>query len=233
MRTSAPGTIGPNAVIQTGVALHAFAGVELQHEVFRKAKLDGYLKSPPSQMVPEGEVTDLFAALQGSLPLHQANAVLEEAGRRTADYIIAHRIPRVAASLIALSPRAVAARLLLAAIGRHAWTFAGSGTAQVQLGRAMALEIFANPLATVGCSWHVAILRRLYARLVSPLYDVVQTGCCAAGNPACRFRIGPRPRMTFATQDGTSRHADPHVEARWPAHHPLCGAPVRRAEPNG
>jgi hypothetical protein len=57
----------------------------------------------------------------------QAGAILAKAGQGTADYILAHRIPGPAKALIRALPAPLGARLLTAAIARHAWTFTGSG----------------------------------------------------------------------------------------------------------
>ena len=46
---------------------------------------------------------------------------------RTGDYLLAHRIPKPVQALLKRLPAPLAARVLLAAITRHAWTFAGSG----------------------------------------------------------------------------------------------------------
>lgn len=208
MHTEASGKIGPNAIIQTGLALRDRVGSSLERGVFECAGLSGYLDHPPEHMVNQKEAAALFSAVQQCIARHEAEALLEDAGRRTGDYIIARRIPRFAVRLFKSLPDALAARLLLISIRRHAWTFAGSGTASIKVGATMVLEIAANPVATPGCRWHVAILRELFSRLIAPGFVVRHTACCANGDPACRFVIGPKPR-TVSNRSLAS-------PARWP-----------------
>ena len=113
-----------------------------------------------------------------------------EAGDRTARYLLAHRIPQAAQAMMRLLPAAWAARLLVAAIRRNAWTFAGSGhfSGQVAAG-AVTLSIAANPLALPGCPWHGAVFARLFRTLVSPRAEVIHPDCCAHGAPSCRFEV--------------------------------------------
>lgn len=117
---------------------------------------------------------------------------MRAAGRGTADYILANRIPAPAQRLIRALPRRLGAQLLAAAIARHAWTFAGSGRFSIEEIRPLTLSIAANPLALApGCDWHVAVFERLFAALVRPGAKVRETSCCGAGDPACRFTVGP------------------------------------------
>lgn len=190
----ASGRIGPNATIQTGHALNDVAGAEAARAVFRQAGLDAYLGDPPQDMVRQEEAAALFDALRRHFPAKEADALLAEAGRRTAGYIIAHRIPPPVARLLGWLPAGLGARLLLISIARHAWTFAGSGAARIRLGFPMMLEIAANPVATPDCHWHAAILRELFCRLVAPGFAVRHTECCAKGDPVCRFVIAAAAR---------------------------------------
>jgi hypothetical protein len=63
-----------------------------------------------------------------------AAEVARSAGRRTADYLLAHRIPKPVQALLKALPARLAARVLLSAIARHAWTFAGSGVFSASTG---------------------------------------------------------------------------------------------------
>ncbi len=140
-------------------------------------------------MVPQAEVARLFAALRSRLTEAEADVVLAQAGQWTAHYIIAHRIPRAAAGLISLMPVPIGARLLLTAIARHAWTFAGDGRVGISRGHPMRLDIGANPLATPGCPWHCATIAELFRQLVAPHVRVEHPGCCARGDELCRFEF--------------------------------------------
>jgi divinyl protochlorophyllide a 8-vinyl-reductase len=186
------GRIGPNAVIQTAAALRDLEGAAKTDEIFAAAGLSRYLAALPEAMIDEREAADLFAAVYRCLPRERADAVAREAGTRTGDYILAHRIPKAAQTILRLLPRAMAGRLLLAAVAKHAWTFAGSGTATRPA--PMTLAIADNPIAMPDCIWHTAVFTRLFARIVDPDTVVRHTACCHAGAPACVFTIRPATR---------------------------------------
>lgn len=197
MHTSGGHAVGPNAIIQTARAIQAVKDLATVHQVFETAGLARYLTSPPSRMVPEDDAMVLFDAVRRQLSAPEADAVLADAGRRTARYIIAHRIPRPIAHLLRLVPSEVGARILIKAIERHAWTFAGSGSVRIQRGRSVALSITDNPLATPGCPWHTATLQELFRGLVSRPTRVYHSACCARGDSLCRFDFdlsGHQPR---------------------------------------
>jgi len=186
------GRIGPNAVIQTAAALRDLEGAAKTEEVFAAAGLGRYLTAPPGEMVDEREAADLFATLYRLLPRDRADAVAREAGTRTGDYILANRIPKAAQTILRLLPRAIAGRLLLAAIAKHAWTFAGSG--HPSRPAAMSLAITDNPVSMPDCVWHKAVFTRLFARIVDPRTEVHHGSCCHAGAAACVFTISVAPR---------------------------------------
>ena len=123
-----------------------------------------------------------------------ASTLLSEAGLGTADYVIAHRIPKLAKLVLQLLPAKPAARLLASAISKNAWTFVGSGTFRV-INR-WTFEIENNPLIAgevsdeALCAWHVAVFERLYRRLVSDDCRCTETECAATGEAdICRFEI--------------------------------------------
>ena len=89
-----------------------------------------------------------------------------DAGRRTAEYVIANRIPRLAALLIGFLPRPFGRRLLLSAIRRNSWTFAGSGECGI-LPHAGGISIAGNPLSMPGGIWHVGVLETMFRELVA------------------------------------------------------------------
>ncbi len=184
-----PARIGPNAVIQTAGAIGALLGDVEARRIFACAGLSDYLDEPPAGMIDEREAIRLFAALSRCLAPDVSTRVLAEAGSRTGNYILAHRIPRAAQRLLVVLPDLVASRLLLSAIERHAWTFAGSGRVRTERGRNLAIVIAGNPLAVAGCPWHTAVFERLFRTLVSGRVGVRQVACCASGASACRFEI--------------------------------------------
>jgi len=182
--------VGPNAVVQTRAALDAQLGPEVTRSVFAAAGLARHLAAPPESMIEETEAARLFAAVYGALAPAQADAVMRDAGRRTARYLLRHRIPPLAQGLLRALPAPLAGRLLLAAIARHAWTFAGSGSFTAQGGARGSLEIADNPLSAPGCLWHVAVFETLLRSLVHPATAVRHDHHGAGGGVLCRFEFG-------------------------------------------
>jgi divinyl protochlorophyllide a 8-vinyl-reductase len=186
------GRVGPNAILQVASVLQDTQGLPGLRLIFERAGLLTYVERPPTAMVEQGEASRLFDALRLQLGHPNSDRILAEAGRRTAQYIIANRIPSAARRLISALPVGLGSRLLLIAIHKHAWTFAGSGKVRKGLRRRLWLSIEANPLATPGCPWHKAVLQELFAALVSPYVRVLHDECCAEGESACMFRIEVR-----------------------------------------
>lgn len=193
--SEASARIGPNAVTRLAEALRAARGEPIAAAVFGRAGLAHRLAVPPQRMVPEDEVRALHAALRATLPPADAATIAADAGRRTADYLLAHRIPRVMRILLPRLPARLAARILLAAIGRHAWTFAGSGRFAVQWGRPIRFAIADNPMARgqaadrPACDYCAATFQGLFRALVHPATAVTETACEAMGSPSCLFEI--------------------------------------------
>lgn len=189
-----PAVIGPNAVIQLGETLAAHGEGRLAREIYLAAGCPDWLSRPPEAMVPEDAVARLHRALWRFAPPGSAAAYAREAGMRTGDYILAHRIPAPARMVLRLMPAPIAARLLLEAIAAHSWTFAGSGRFTGAAGNPVVVEIADNPLAgPEGCVWHEAVFRRLFQSLVHAGADARETACCGKGAPACRFEIAWKP----------------------------------------
>lgn len=191
----AVGRIGPNAVTRLAEAL----GPDRASEVFGRAGLSRRLVEPPGSMVPEGEVIALHRALRHLCGGDQARLVSREAGRRTALYLLEHRIPRAMQWVLRHLPAALAARVLVAAIGRHAWTFAGSGSFRAKPGLPLCLEIAGGPIPRAGaasapvCDYYAATFETLFRTLVSPHSQVVETACEAVGASSCTFEINWEP----------------------------------------
>lgn len=147
-------------------------------------------------MLPEADCAAVHQALRRLAP--GAEGLLEEAGLATGEYILAHRIPKLAQAVLRVLPEVLAARVLTKAIARHSWTFAGTGAFRVESVRPLVVSVARNPLVagwqgeTPQCIWHVAVFRRLYGRLVWPGAQVREVACCACGDAACRFEISPR-----------------------------------------
>lgn len=188
---TAPGLIGPNAILQLLPVIDRFAGPEAVNRLLTRAGLpsipDGH------GMIPEDHAARLHRQLRRDAP-DDAPRLSAEAGARTADYILAHRIPKPAQWLLKALPSGPSARLLSRAIAQHSWTFAGSGRFRVL--DPWTFQIADNPLIrgevseTCLCHWHAAVFARLYATLVSPRCTCIETACGSRSpDRLCRFEI--------------------------------------------
>lgn len=192
-----PARIGPNAIIQTGQALSALHGPGAARLIFEAAGLGRYIGVVPTTMIDEREPVALFAAIQATLPPADADRVLAEAGHRTGHYILENRIPPIARQILPKLPPGLSSRLLVSAIARHAWTFAGSGRFAGGVAGwkrpVVTLAIAANPLATPGCPWHGAVFQRLFASLCGHVGSVRHSQCCARGDGFCITQLSLAP----------------------------------------
>jgi divinyl protochlorophyllide a 8-vinyl-reductase len=190
------GRIGPNAITRVAEVLLARVGTEVTRSLFERAGLLRYLQQPPEQMVDEVEVRRLHGALREQMGAAGAREVALTAGRATADYLLGHRIPRPLQAVLRRLPAGVAARVLLAAITRNAWTFVGSGEFTARVGTPVVLTIRRNPLCAglqadaPACDFYAATFERLFQVLVHRRSRVREVACEACGDPECRFEIG-------------------------------------------
>ncbi len=190
-----PAQIGPNAIVRTLEAMRERAGDATADAVMRRAGLERYAREAPAEMVPEAEVIALYRAMRADLGRAEADANARLAGEKTADYLLAHRIPRAAQTVLRLLPPRVAAPVLLAAIGKHTWTFAGSGVVRARAGRPASIAIEACPMCreTVDdapvCTYYAATFERLFRTLVSGRARAVEVTCAATGADRCTFEI--------------------------------------------
>jgi divinyl protochlorophyllide a 8-vinyl-reductase len=159
--------IGPNAVLKA---------VEVMEERLGRAETAAILADAQIARLPSGEhmIPEVDALrLHRWLALHDpmgAFVIAEEAGARTADYIIANRIPRAVVWLLRRLPPPLAAPLLMAAIRKHAWTFVGAGAFAARdswhftIDRSAANDSFPPPDSLF--HWYAAVFTRLYRELV-------------------------------------------------------------------
>ena len=183
------GKVGPNAISQLADVLQDRYGVEERRAVLSAAGLAKYLAAPPERMTDEREAAALHQTVRTRHGRDWDN-LSWEAGERTARYLLAHRIPGGAQWLLRRMPATWAARMLLGAIAKHAWTFAGSGQFAAHVGDGLiSITIADNPIAMPGCPWHGGVFTRLFRTLVSPRVTVVHEACCAEGAAACRFAL--------------------------------------------
>jgi divinyl protochlorophyllide a 8-vinyl-reductase len=185
---SQAGLVGPNAVIQLAAALAGESG-EARERVFARAGFSRLLKRPPDAMVDETIPARLFDALWRELPGGQASRIAHDAGRRTGTYVLENRIPKFARVLLRVLPGRISAPLLLKAIERNAWTFAGSGFCRVEVGKKPVVTIAQNPITMPGCVWHAGVFEVLFGSLVSETSQVRHSEYIADGVPVSRFEI--------------------------------------------
>ena len=190
-----PGLIGPNAISRTIDALRARLGDLETEALLRAAGLAQYFREPPAAMVPEFEVAVLFRTLQQRLGEARTNVVARDAGQRTADYLLAHRIPGFAQFILRLLPPRLACRGLFAAIRRNTWTFAGSGSVRLTAGRPALVAIADCPLCAEArtdhpaCGFYAGAFERLFEELVKTGAWAQEISCVAIGEDACRWII--------------------------------------------
>ena len=185
------GLIGPNAILQLVPMIERLGGPERARQMLARA---GVFEMPDgTAMIHERMAARLHQQLRLEEP-ELAPCLSAEAGRRTADYILANRIPKPVQTLLRLFPAASAARVLSGAIARHAWTFAGSGRFEVI--DPWTFQIRQNPIVrgehsqTCLCDWHASVFARLYADLVDPRCTCRETDCGAIGaGHVCRFEL--------------------------------------------
>jgi divinyl protochlorophyllide a 8-vinyl-reductase len=192
---SAPGVIGPNAVLQLIEALKAAGLYEVSAPVFATAGVADWLVNPPEKMVDQRGVARLHQAIRAVSSPEEGVALMAESGRLTADYILANRIPKPAQVLLKLLPPRLAAAAFVPAIKAHSWTFAGTGKFAGKAGSPTVFTLIGNPLcageraAVPVCTWHAAVFQRLFQVLVSPRARAAETDCEACGGPFCRFEV--------------------------------------------
>ena len=187
--------IGPNAITRLAQALIARGGTEQCRRVFESAGLGEYVDNPPTQMVEARDVATLHRALVDCIGATAATKISLEAGRLTGDYLLANRIPQKAQVILRFLPRALAARILVRAIARHAWTFAGAGTFIYSFEPQLTLRLTKSPIcrdlrsSVPACHYFAATFERVFGAMLGPRLRVVETGCEATGASACTFRV--------------------------------------------
>lgn len=188
--------IGPNALIQTTAALMEARGGDAAHALLRGIGRHDLIDSPPTSMVDEREFVQLINALRAAYGVEATGAILSRSGELTAAYVLANRIPGPAHGLLRALPRPIALRILLRAVGAHAWTFAGGGRFSFKVGsrhttlrlaecpecRGMAAR---EPL----CRYYEGCFQSLLRPLIDRRLTVREVECAATGGDACVFEV--------------------------------------------
>ena len=195
---AAPGgaRIGPNAIIQTAATLVDRVGAA-EATAILTAATPWRLDHLPTEMVDEREVTALMRGVAEHFTVADAEAIMREAGIRTGDYLLRVRIPRFAQRVLGILPRRLGLRLLLSAITRNSWTFAGSaqfevvrdgeGTTTFSLRGCPVCRGQTAPAPI--CHYYAATVEHLVSTIVARHARVREVTCEAVGGAACRFEV--------------------------------------------
>jgi divinyl protochlorophyllide a 8-vinyl-reductase len=169
MRTTDQMKIGPNAIIQTVYALRAHYGDDEANDLLRRGDHAHLIDNLPAEMVDEAEFHALVHMVQAEIGEAQTASILQDAGQRTADYLLAHRIPRFFQRLVRLLPRRLGLALLLKAISRHAWTFVGSGQFRFHIARQPTIHVLVTyPSVTPVAHFYGGTFAHLLHTLIDP-----------------------------------------------------------------
>jgi divinyl protochlorophyllide a 8-vinyl-reductase len=190
--------IGPNAILQVVAELRArfgdaVAGCALCATPWRLERL-------PTTMVDQRDVVALVHGTHRVIGAAASRVVFDAAGVRTARYLLAKRIPRIAQWCMRIAPAPLALRLLLSAIGHHSWTFAGDAEFVVRHGAPTILEFHHCAMcrglhgSTAECSFYAGTFRELVHVLVARDARVEERDCEASGGDCCRFIVELAPR---------------------------------------
>lgn len=185
--------IGPNTIIQVAGVLRDRLSPSFAEAVLRDATCYT-LATLPSEMVDEREAQGVVRSLTARMGAERAAPMLREAGSRTAEYLLAHRIPRMAQWVMRAAPRRLGLWLLLKAMTANAWTFAGSGHFRVEAGAGAPVLVFEECAMCRGmheavpmCDFYAGTFERLIRVLIAPEARVTEAACMAQGAAACRF----------------------------------------------
>jgi divinyl protochlorophyllide a 8-vinyl-reductase len=192
------GRIGPNVLIQTAHALAHRLGRDTASRVLQVSTHHTF-DTLPTEMVDEATANALMRHLVTSYGLPFARTVMRDAGERTGDYLLANRIPGLARMTLPALPSRLALRILLSAISRHTWTFAGSARVEILHGAPAMISLSRCPMCAgitsdaPICDFYVGTFHRLAQALLGPRGFAEEVTCEARGDSACRFAMGTRP----------------------------------------
>lgn len=187
LSADAQGRIGPNAILQMIPVLDDVMGAAARRQMLARL---GVAVPSGDRMIPEAPAALLHREVRRCCG-GRAAGIAARAGRGTAEYILAHRIPEPAQALLRALPAGLSARLLSRAIAANAWTFAGSGRFEARTPWHFVMHdnpvIHGETADRPICHWHAAVFETLYRRLVTPEVLCRETQCQANGARECHF----------------------------------------------
>lgn len=182
--------IGPNALIQSVNALREqYEDARIQ-AILHQCDQEALLVSLPTTMVAEQAFAGLVVALADQLGVAEARKILWRAGQLTAGYLLQNRIPRPFQWLLRPLPHRPALQLLLLAVGKHAWTFVGSGQFSYVVGKTPELTVLTHlyPGEAV-CGFYGGTFDHLIHKLIAAQAQTKVTTSLAAGQTKCVYAI--------------------------------------------
>ncbi|MEI6046508.1 MAG: bacteriochlorophyll 4-vinyl reductase [Chloroflexota bacterium] len=187
--------MGPNSIIQTVGALKEFYGTTKALEILKQGGKERLGLELPSEMTDQREFISLSQMLFRQLDIDPAMRILKRSGQRTAHYLLKNRIPKFAQVILHLLPRQLGLKLLLTAIGKNAWTFAGSGTYSFVLGKSPTITL-QNCIGCLDiqaskpvCSYYAGTFETLLKNIIDTRIQVEEIKCQANGASACTFSV--------------------------------------------
>lgn len=198
MQTTAPARMGPNAIIQTVLALHDRFGEPQARTLLVQSGQSQWAAHLPEEMIDEAAFHTLVQALVAQVGAEQTAQILHDAGQRTADYLLAHRIPRFFQRLVRMLPRRVGLWLLLQAITQHAWTFVGSGQFRFRVSQQPTLQLrITYPSVPVVASFYGGTFTRLIHALIDQRAMVSASTSQDTGSIDCLYTLNLSSRQAM------------------------------------
>jgi len=149
-----------------------------------------FIGNLPTDMTDESKFHALVTALDTEIGAKKTEAILEESGRRTAEYLLRVRIPGLFQKFLKLLPAGPAFSLLFFAISKNAWTFAGSGEFAYTTGKnpVITLKVIHPSRPSVG-SFFLGTFTHLVHALVNTKAAITPTIQPSASSLNCTYRV--------------------------------------------
>ena len=184
-----PSKIGPNSIIQTVAALEAAYGKTKAETMLSKIGQGYLVGNLPKEMVEEAKFHTLVGALQKEIGETATSRILQESGERTARYLLKVRIPGIFQKFVKLLPPRPAFKLLLFAISKNAWTFAGSGEFAYTMTRPPEISVKVTfPTQPVVGNFYLGTFTALLQELVNPTTKIMADIRKDNSNIQCNYR---------------------------------------------
>lgn len=186
---NAPSKIGPNSIIQTVAALEESFGKTETEAILQRIGQGHWIGNLPKEMTEESKFHSLVTAIEKEIGERKTSSILEEAGRRTAAYLLRVRIPSFFQKILKPLPPWLAFKLFLFAISKNAWTFAGSGEFSYTTGKAPEIKVkVTHPSKSVVGNFYLGTFEALLEELVNPNTRIKATIKQQKNSILCTYR---------------------------------------------